>query len=170
MDIRVEPLPEGIAGTVRTLEVMAELVRKDRDSAFVGNLLRLIKGHVSRRGQIEFVSACFFIARDSIRYMDDPEPFEKLADIQRIFEAGVGDCDEKVIALCTLLYAAGVPCRFVVQSYDGREFHHVYCEASVNGEWIALDPTADGHRGTIVANPGWRQPLPIAGYEAWFPI
>lgn len=171
MNIRIEPLPAGVAGTRRTLEVMAELVRKDRDSAFVRKLRWLLHERTLGRGQIAFVCAAFFVARDWVRYMDDPDPFEKIADIQRILEAGVGDCDEKVIVICTLLHAESIPCRFRVQSYDGKEFHHVYCEAQLeDGTWLSLDPTADGHRGVVVAEPGWRQPLPAGGFEETFPI
>jgi hypothetical protein len=34
----------------------------------------------------------------------------------------------------------------------------VYCEAELDGQWIALDPTADGRGGLQLAGLDWRNP------------
>lgn len=163
----IEILPDGHQGTWRTLEAMRYLVQKDSDSHFLwvflnSNLFAGLRG----RGIVE---ALFSFARDRIRYVEDPPGLEKVSDFQRTTEAGYGDCDDKAVWLATVLYALNIPVRFIVQSYDGREWAHVYLEFYdwATWHWVALDPTADGHTG-IVADIGWRQPLGSQGHEMRF--
>lgn len=151
---------------MRTLETMRYLVRKDYSSDFV----RACVWEILRASRRDRVEALFFFARDCIRYVEDPPQVEKVADFQRTIEMGYGDCDDKVVWLATALLSIGVSVRFVVQSY-GETWDHVYLEFydwSRLG-WVALDPTADGHTG-IVGDVGWRQPLPVSGYEMRFDV
>jgi hypothetical protein len=168
-----EPLPDGHAGTIRTLELMRFLCRRDFNSPFVslfvGNLLQGSPG----RGVAETL---FLFARDGIGFREDAGPnreenIERLADFQRTSELGYGDCDDKVIWLCTGLLNQGISCRFRIQSYTSETWDHVYCDYWDWGRWHwrGLDPTADGHSG-IVAQAGWRQPLPASGMEMIFPV
>lgn len=55
----------------------------------------------------------FFFVRDRIRYRRDPVDVELVQDAQRTIETGAGDCDDKVVALCSLLCVAGYVTRFV---------------------------------------------------------
>jgi transglutaminase-like putative cysteine protease len=54
----------------------------------------------------------------------------------------LGDCDDQVVLLATLLEAVGYPTRFVVSGYnDPGQFEHVYLQAWLNDQWVNMDPT-----------------------------
>ena len=164
----IEPLADGHAGTLRTLQVMRWLVRKDFEllpvTAEIHHLLQ-------RQPTTSPVVALFAFARDQIRYVPDPPDCEKVSDFEHTTASREGDCDDKVVWLATALLCLGVPVRFVVQSYAGDTWDHVYLEFYdwAKWRWVALDPTADGHTG-IVAEIGWRQPLPATGREMVYEV
>lgn len=165
----IEPLADGHMGTLRTLEVMRWLVRKDSRispvRAFIHNL-------IERQPNLSAVAALFLFARDRIRYVPDPYNLEKVSDFEHTTESRQGDCDDKAVWLATALLSLGISVRFVVQSYAGRTWDHVYMEFYdwSAWRWVALDPTADGHDGSVVANVGWQQLLPAQGREMIYPI
>jgi transglutaminase-like putative cysteine protease len=73
---------------------------------------------------------------------------------REVLRRGSGDCDDKVTLLCSLLTVAGYNSRFVAGGYAPDDFAHVWCEAELNGQWVALDPTKED------AAPGWFYPFP----------
>lgn len=166
--IWIEPLADGHAGTLRTLEVMRWLVRKDSRNPFVRTKTT---NFIEQQSSHSPVAALFLFARDKIRYVPDPPNLEKVSDFEHTTASREGDCDDKVVWLGTALLSIGVPVRFVVQSYDGGSWDHVYLEFYdwQAWGWTALDPTADGHTG-LVADVGWRQPLPQRGREMVYEV
>lgn len=164
----IEPLADGHAGTLRTLEVMRWLVRKDSKFSSVN---AKIQNLLKRQPTTSPVVALFLFARDQIRYVPDPPDCEQVSDFEHTTASREGDCDDKVVWLATALLAVGVPVRFVVQSYGGGSWDHVYLEFYdwKAWRWTALDPTADGHTG-LVADIGWRQPLPQRGREMVYEV
>ena len=164
----IEPLADGHAGTLRTLEVMRWLARKDSRSASVRKETTRLR---EQRPDLDPVVALFLFARDQIRYVPDPPNLEKVSDFEHTTASREGDCDDKVVWLATALLTIGVPVRFVVQSYDGGTWDHVYLEYGgwQAWGWTPLDPTADGHTG-LVADVGWRQPLPPRGREMTYEV
>ncbi len=163
----VEALPDGHQGTWRTLQVMAFLVRKDYRSPFVRGFVSQL---LHRAQRLRPAAALFFYARDEIRFQDDPAGIEKVSDFEHTTRAGAGDCDDKATWLATALFSIDAPARFIVQSY-GQTWDHVFIEYYdfELWQWVALDPTADGHTG-LIAGPGWRQPLGPQGHEAIYQI
>lgn len=165
----IEAMPPGHLGTLRTLETMSWLARKDYGSPSA----RAVASYLAACGDL--VEGAFRFARDCILYTPDPPSIERVQDFLHSTISQRGDCDDKAVWLATALLAGGVPVRFVVQSYDGdfwrNGWDHVYLECyDFDGwQWVALDPTADGHTG-IVAPIGWRQSLPSEGFEWRFPI
>lgn len=161
----IEKLPDGITGTRRTLDRMAEAVRGELPPEFRGYrheairrlALDLVRGLPARdhRGEL---TRLFEFVRDRIEYRLDPLDTERLQDPLATLELGSGDCDDKVILLAALAASLGHLSRFVAQSADGQTFDHVYLEAETDRGWLALDPTADGQGGTPRAAPGWRNP------------
>lgn len=163
-----EPLADGHAGTLRTLQVMRWLVRKDSSQQLTSQILQnLIPATLP--GQC--VESLFLFARDGLRYVPDPANLEKVSDFFHTTASRQGDCDDKVVWLGTALLAVDVPVRFVVQSYGGGSWDHVYLEFYdwSTWRWVALDPTADGHTG-VWATVGWRQPLPASGREMVYEV
>lgn len=182
----IEPLADGHAGTLRTLEVMRWLARKDSRSASVRKETTKLR---EQRPDLDPVVALFLFARDQIRYVSDEEftwllfryldiePFretsslEVVAGFEHVLALRAGDCDDKTTFLATALLSIGIPVRFVVQSYQGITWDHVYLEFYdwQAWGWTPLDPTADGHTG-LIAEPGWRQPLPPRGREMTYEV
>jgi hypothetical protein len=169
----VEKLPDGHQGTMRTLEVMRWLVRKDYKDCFTRSFVAEVIKEGSQCG-LSPVDSLFIYARDSIRFVEDPPDVELVQDFRRTVEAGQGDCDDKAVWLATALLSLGISARFVIQSYGAQwlnPWDHVYLEYWDwdQWQWVALDPTADGHTG-IVAEVGWRQGLSPRGYEMRYSI
>lgn len=163
--ITYERLPDGIPGTIRTLAAMAAAVRGDvrpdhcgyRSEVVRRAAIRIcmgIRGHDSQ-GEL---AALFDFVRDQIRYRADPWDTERVQDPCQTLLLASGDCDDKCVLLSALVASLGYLPRFVVQSQDGQFFDHVYVEVERSGQWIALDPTADGQSGLALASPGWRNP------------
>ena len=165
----IEPLPDGHQGTIRTLQTMAWLARKDYNSALVRHAVTYL---LQRQPGANPVAVLFEFSRDEIRYVPDPPHLEKVSDFTHTYESREGDCDDKITWLATGLLSLGVPVRFVVQSQSGGDWDHVYLEFYdwKSFAWVALDPTADGHANTPIAQIGWRNPLPAYGKEMVFEV
>jgi transglutaminase-like putative cysteine protease len=101
--------------------------------------------------------------RDRITYRRDPVGVEMVCDARRTLERGAGDCDDKVVLLCSLLAVCGHASRFVCGGFQPDDLAHVWCEVEVtDGEWLALDPTNER------AAPGWAFPFPYRlVWEIW---
>jgi transglutaminase-like putative cysteine protease len=145
----LEGLPPGWEGTRRTLEAMADFVRRAPNDPglrdFALYLVRDIRGH-------DFgaeIDRLFYFVRDSITYRKDPVDLELVQDARRTLERMAGDCDDKVTLLGSLLGCLGHRSRGVIVSYSPPTFHHVYLQALRSGAWLDLDPTNEQ------ARPGW---------------
>jgi hypothetical protein len=160
--ITKENLTPGFEGTRQTLAAMAALVRGEYPPDFIGyqsESIRRAALHICQQSpghnfQSE-IESLFIYVRDSIAYRLDPINTERLQDAQQTLNTGAGDCDDKCILLASLLAALGHVPRFVAQSSDGLEFDHVYVQVLIGGQWLNLDPTADGKAGLPLAGPGW---------------
>lgn len=137
-----ESIPDGRAGTIATLQYMRAIVDRDGNDPYIRktaeHLVRDCKGH-------DFlceINALFSFVKDRITYRRDPLLTEYVQDSRRTLEAGVGDCDCKVVLLCSLLQALGHRTRFVVIGQDRETLSHVYCEVLTKQHgWLPLDPT-----------------------------
>jgi transglutaminase-like putative cysteine protease len=109
------------------------------------------------RADLAEVNALFCWVRDHVRYVRDVVGVETLCDPRMTLQRMVGDCDDQVTLLCSLLESVGYPTRFVMAGYNGPDFEHVYCQVLVNGQWLDCDPT---EREPI----GWAPPAPVAYY------
>jgi transglutaminase-like putative cysteine protease len=81
---------------------------------------------------------------------------ELVQDARRTMETGSGDCDDKVVLLCSLLCVAGFLTRFICGGQTRDIMDHVWCEVYLEqtDEWLPLDPTNER------AAPGWSQAFP----------
>jgi transglutaminase-like putative cysteine protease len=72
-----------------------------------------------------------------------------------------GDCDDKAIAMASVLELQGVPWRFVAAGRtEGKPPTHVFVEANLGEGWIPMDCTYPHNR------PGWQMrdyPVRIVG-------
>src|SRR5277367_438602 len=135
------PLKPGHEGTVATLHHMARfVVRAAGDPGIRRQAEFIIRDCPGHDFQSE-VCALFEWVRDKITYRKDPTGIERVSGPEGTLRYRVGDCDDKVVLLSSLLAVMGHEPRFAVISYGGRNWNHVYVEARVNGKWLALDPT-----------------------------
>jgi transglutaminase superfamily protein len=145
------PIQRGIAGTRKTLEVMAGLVRRDHADVRIRKLAERI---VSSCGGHDFdceISALHGFARDYITFRRDPVDAERVQDCRRCLLSRAGDCDDKSVLLASLLCSLGHRCRFGLLSNKPDDFSHVFVECLSPRGWVALDPTPEnaqaGQRG-----------------------
>lgn len=130
---------------------MAAFVRRDKDDLGLRNFALQLVAPVQGHDFTSEMQALFAYVRDRITYRRAPVGTQLVADARRTLQMGVGDCAMKSVLLATLLATLGHPSRFVVLSYDGEDYQHVFIEASINGHWVALDPTNEQ------ARLGWAQ-------------
>jgi transglutaminase-like putative cysteine protease len=135
-------LAPGAAGVFQTLRIMREMVRKYRTDPRILTRARSIVFLTPEKNEAHEAQALFAFVRDSIRYTRDVLGVETLSTPDKTLAARVGDCDDQVTLLATLLESVGYPTRFVVAAYyDLAVFEHVYLQTLIGGEWVDMDPT-----------------------------
>jgi transglutaminase-like putative cysteine protease len=147
-------IPDGIAGTRRTLDLMREIVNRSRiDPEIRATAINLTLAQPERDEYGE-VGQLFAFVRDRIRYVGDVNDVETLTDPIHTLHLEAGDCDDKVTLLASLLESIGYRTRFVVAAYNSADaFEHVILEVFCGGDWLALDPTESGGPGFEPAAP-----------------
>ena len=94
-----------------------------------------------RHGEIR---ALFDWVRRNIRYTRDILGVELLHTPRRMLELKAGDCDDMTILLGAMLLSTGHPVRLALVGFRPHKPHsysHIYPEAKVGKQWIALDAT-----------------------------
>lgn len=150
------PLSNGESGIFQTISTMRQMVNDykvdpDMRAAAVGVVFQY-------PAQDDLAEACalYEYVRDCIRYVKDINGIETLATPDKTLAMQVGDCDDQSVLLATMLEAVGYPTRFVVAGYnDPGVYEHVYLQALVCDEWLAMDPTEQEVLG-------WSPPEPVA--------
>jgi|SRR5882672_377387 len=172
--LHVEPLQDGIDGTFQTLAVMRSAVLGQIPPDYSGYedpynnqmAMHIVGGpwrSLAPDKLLQFV-------RDQILYIDHPWNMQVVKDCRRTLESKTGDCVSKSVCLATLLATWGIHSQFVAQAPNGEDYDHVYVQAFVNGQWVSLDPTADGRDGRPFGEVGWSQKLPDGGIETPYSI
>jgi transglutaminase-like putative cysteine protease len=147
--------------TVRTLAVMRALVQKSASDPVVREIAAQIVADCNGHDFLCEIKRVYEFVRDRIIYRKDPVTVERVQDARRSIQFSTGDCDDKVVLLCSLLAALGHRSRFVVLGYSRNHFSHVYAEVNTGHGWLPLDPTNE------TAPVGWegkgaiRQSYPI---------
>lgn len=144
-------MPAGPNGTRETLKHMRKLVHLGKLDPFNRDLANTLTSSAPQKNWLAEMRAIFFYVRDGIRYALDTWGVEVLQSARVTVTLGYGDCDDKCVALATLLESVGHPCRFVALGFgEIGQYTHVIVETSLAGEtpWIALDATEP-------VQPGW---------------
>jgi hypothetical protein len=158
--VSIRALAHGKDGNEQTLRVAAAWVRED--SASDAQLRQFVLEHfISQCAPGDYLGAVtklFEFSRDAIRFADDPEDVERIADAWSTIADGWGDCGDKSILLASMLGVIGIPSQFIVQEWEGdviaeNGFDHVHIEAFMpDGSTLQLDPTP---RSAML---GWEAP------------
>jgi transglutaminase-like putative cysteine protease len=173
--VTYKPLLAGTSGTLQTLGAMREAVTIGLPPEYVsyrdGSNQRAALT-ITAHAPADVITALYEFARDRISYIDHPWNMQVVQDAKRTLEKETGDCVSKSVLLSTLLASLGINSRFVAQASTPDGFDHVYVEAEAGGagNWIALDPTADGRDGRPRGDVGWTQRLADGGFEMAYSI
>ncbi len=136
---QVIPLSHGVAGTQRTLSVMAAITRAARHDPFILQTARSIVRGTPARDTAAEVAAIGRYVRTHIRYTKDPVDVESVSPPAWTLGARAGDCDDQAILVASLLRAVGIPARFVAVGPAKSHYVHVFPEARVGTAWVPID-------------------------------
>jgi hypothetical protein len=139
-------IPEGVAGTRRTVEHIGTLIRAGAADFYVRQhaIDVLLASRVAPKDYLGEVRALFAWVQKNVRYTRDPFRIEVLHSARRMLELRAGDCDDMSVVLGAMLEAVGHPVRLVLTGPDSTRpdlFSHVYVEVFHQGDWIPLDAT-----------------------------
>lgn len=154
--IQLQKIPAGRAGTMKTLELIANLIRKGaKDFGVRQKAIDIFFQYGIRpKNYLGEVCAVFDWVRRNIRYTRDIHRVELLHSARRILELRAGDCDDMTILLGAMLMSTGHPIRLVVVGFNPKRPHiysHIYPEVNVRRRWIPLD-------ATVFRPMGWAPP------------
>jgi transglutaminase-like putative cysteine protease len=137
----LQAIPDGKAGTVATLKIMRDAVRAGKQNLDVRTkAVELVNGYRQKDWIAELKSLHAFV-RDKIRYTKDITDVETIQTPDVTLRVKAGDCDDKVVLLCSLLESIGHPTRMVAIGFRPDEFVHVYLESRVGSTWIPAETT-----------------------------
>ena len=158
-------LPEGDAGTIKTIGYMERLAM-GREGARSPNIralaLHIVRG-VANRDYPAQIRAIYEWVRQYIAFRG--EHAETLQSPELTVRLAAGDCDCQATLLAALLGSIGFKTRFVTVAGDPAEpdeFSHVYLEVKdrQSGQWVPLDTTEQN------AVPGWA-PTKVTRRKEW---
>jgi len=135
--------PGGFRGTFHTVAIMRKMVQAARIDPSMLNLAVSIIHSAPAKDEFAEIAAAFDFVLNHVRYTRDIAGLETLCDPRMTMQRLVGDCDDKATLLATMLECVGYHTRFVMASYDGGDFSHVYLQVLVPhlNDWLDLDPT-----------------------------
>ncbi len=99
------------------------------------------------------IAAVVDFVRNRVRYVADPVEAEYVItpiNLLTQFASGLtpaGDCDDKVLLLCSMLASIGYKTRIVGVSQQGHDFDHVIAGLWFEGAWRDIDPCDTVHAG-----------------------
>ena len=153
-------LPNGDAGTRKTLEFMRLLAERDsrnlsvREAAIQAVRSEMADGH----DWTAQLAALYRFVRDRIYFVGDTTGVETLQSPRYTLSIGAGDCDDKATLLVALAKSIGIPASFtfkvIAANPRSLAFSHVYVVADMGGRKIAMDPTYGTNEF------GWEYPRP----------
>ena len=150
-------VPKGYAGTRKTVELIARLVRIGaKDFCVRQTAIAILRSRGIRpKDYMGEINALFEWVQRNVRYTRDIHRVELLHTARRMLELRAGDCDDMTILLCAMLKSIGHPVRLALVGFNPRNksvFTHIYLEVFYRGWWIPLDPTVNHPMG-------WAPPL-----------
>ena len=170
----LRPLPAGVAGTARTVAVMADLSAGPW-GAQSPRIRDLAMGIVQRsgidardyRGEVDAIHAWM---QRAIRYTRDPVAVERVQTPEHTaFVSRSGDCDDAAVLETALLGALGHRTRFVTIGFGPAGFSHVFAEVDMHGTWLPIDAITDHPAGWQATGTTRRTVWPInapGGFDA----
>lgn len=145
-------LPDGLAGTEKTIAIMQKLVSDGKRDIQVRELVgKIINGEIEgipgckSKDYACYAKSIYLYCRDKIKYVYDPHIVEYVEVPKRILQTKVADCDSICVLMGSMFENAGLEAQFVTIKADPSrrdEFSHVYMRVKVpRVGWIVADAT-----------------------------
>jgi transglutaminase-like putative cysteine protease len=150
--IYIGRIPRGYAGTKKTVDYIAQLIREGAKDFCVRQraIDILISMRVRPKDYLREIETLFEWVKNNVRYTRDIHHVELLHSARRMLELRAGDCDDMTILLASMIKSIGHPVRLVLVGFNPRKkklFSHIYLEALCKGLWIPLDATMNHPMG-----------------------
>lgn len=140
---KLEAIPDGVAGTKATLQLMRRIVRDYKKSMPVRlTAMRIVESAGPKQWVQEARNIQQFV-RDRIRYLKDVRGVETIQTPDKTLELRQGDCDDKSILTASLLESIGHPTRFVAVSFMPGIYSHVLVETLIGNKWVPVETTVE---------------------------
>lgn len=150
------PMPNSDKMTVRkqphfsldqTAQNMKNLAWEGQSSPLVRQFAIEALRRVKPKDALSEVGALYHACCREIHYLADPIGMEFLQHPEVTVRTAAGDCDDMAILLASTLLmsellSVGYPCRFKMVGFHNEPPSHVYLEANIQNQWVALDPVA----------------------------
>jgi hypothetical protein len=138
------PLPGGDPGVSKTMNLIRHLVDSAIKDPFINRtaIEILQRANAPQYDQRAAAQVIYDWVRRNIRYVQDPVGKETVRPANVILEVRAGDCDDiNGVLIPSLLGTIGITTRGVTiaAAPDSSDFSHIYAEAMLNGQWVALD-------------------------------
>lgn len=150
--------PDGLPHVDATVRKMADLAAEGAHDYSVRQLATRIleAAGVPSKDEIGEVAALYTWVCQNITYRKDPHGLELVQSPRRTLEERAGDCDDIGTLLGALLGSVGYPVRFCTCGAHPEAQEHVWPEAFVYGDWLAVDPVLlpPGLMGNVGCPPG----------------
>lgn len=138
------PLPNGDRGVAQTMSLARQLVDSAIKDPYINRTaIEILKSAgAPQYDQTAAARTIYNWVRRNIRYVQDPVGKETVRPANVILEVGAGDCDDiNGVLIPSLLGTIGITTRGVTiaAAPESNDFSHIYAEALLNGQWVALD-------------------------------
>ena len=154
MKITRQEFPVGVAGVRLSLSEIARRIREGGRSpsvrSFAAHIVKAAGISASQTIDATQTAEVFLsYVHANVQYAPDPvmTEFNQIAEVTLCVPGApmcipVGDCDDLIVALGSLLMSYGVPVRIVKQTFGAADQEHVLLQFQTeDGSWIYIDPS-----------------------------
>lgn len=136
-------IPDGVDGTIVTLDIMRRYVRQFRTNPQIVELARSLVRDIPGKDFASEAARLQDWVRANIRYTMDVYDVETLQTPLATLSVRQGDCDDQATLLATLLNALGHEARFVAVGFVPDNFEHVLVEtrSAPGAPWVPVETT-----------------------------
>ncbi len=143
------PMPGGDRGVAKTMSLVRELVDSAIKDPYINRtaIQILQQSNAPQYDQSAAAHTIYDWVQRNIRYVQDPVGKETVRPASVILEVRAGDCDDiNGVLIPSLLGTIGIATRgvTVAAARGSNDFSHIYAEANLNGQWVALDAARPG--------------------------
>jgi hypothetical protein len=137
-------LPHGDPGVAKTMALVRQLVDSAIKDPYINRtaIEILQQSNTPQYNQTAAACSIYDWVQRNVRYVPDPVGKETVRPANVILEVRAGDCDDiNGVLIPSLLGTIGVTTRGVtIAAVPGsNDFTHIYAEALLDGQWVALD-------------------------------